>query len=40
MIKLYLDWNIMSGIKNNYFRELSAIVINPDSSFLHTNEVN
>lgn len=31
MIKQYLDWNIMSGIKKGHFRELSAIVINTDS---------
>ncbi|HLO72796.1 MAG TPA: hypothetical protein VK164_02565 [Flavobacterium sp.] len=34
MIKLYLDWNIMSGLKNGHFPELSAIVLNEQKFFL------
>lgn len=34
MIKLYLDWNIMSGMKNGHFPELSAIVLNEQKFFL------
>ncbi len=34
MIKLYLDWNIMSGMKNGNFPELSAIVLNEQKFFL------
>ena len=34
MIKLYLDWNIMSGMKNGHFPELSAIVLNVQKFFL------
>lgn len=34
MIKLYLDWNIMSGMKNGHFTELSAIVLNQQKFFL------
>lgn len=28
MIKVYLDWNVMSGMKNNHFRELNDIILN------------
>lgn len=34
MIKLYLDWNIMSGMKNGHFSDLSAIVLNEQKFFL------
>jgi hypothetical protein len=34
MIKLYLDWNIMSGMKNGHFPELSALVLNEQNFFL------
>lgn len=34
MIKLYLDWNIMSGMKNGHFPELSDIVLNEQKFFL------
>lgn len=30
MIKIYVDWNIMSGMKNNYFQELRSILSNKD----------
>ncbi len=34
MIKVYLDWNVMSGMKNNYFQELNDIILNKDKFLL------
>lgn len=34
MIKVYLDWNIMSGMKNNHFQELHNIILNRDKFLL------
>ena len=34
MIKVYLDWNVMSGMKNNHFRELNDIILNRDKFLL------
>jgi hypothetical protein len=34
MIKVYLDWNVMSGMKNNYFPELSNLILNKDKFLL------
>ncbi|WP_026726481.1 hypothetical protein [Flavobacterium sasangense] len=34
MIKVYLDWNVMSGMKNNHFRELNEIILNKDKFLL------
>lgn len=34
MIKVYLDWNVMSGMKNNRFQELSDIILNKDKFLL------
>lgn len=34
MIKVYLDWNIMSGMKNNHFPELNNIILNKDKFLL------
>jgi len=34
MIKVYLDWNVMSGMKNNHFPELSNIIINKEKFLL------
>jgi hypothetical protein len=34
MIKVYLDWNVMSGMKNNHFPELNDIILNKDKFLL------
>lgn len=34
MIKVYLDWNVMSGMKNNHFPELTDIIINKEKFLL------
>lgn len=34
MIKVYLDWNVMSGMKNNNFPELTDIIINKEKFLL------
>lgn len=34
MIKVYLDWNVMSGMKNNHFQELNDIILNKDKFLL------
>lgn len=34
MIKVYLDWNVMSGMKNNHFQELNDIILNRDKFLL------
>lgn len=34
MIKVYLDWNVMSGMKNNYFPELNKIFQNKEKFLL------
>jgi hypothetical protein len=34
MIKVYLDWNVMSGMKNNQFQELNDIILNRDKFLL------
>ncbi|TRW96384.1 hypothetical protein [Flavobacterium gawalongense] len=34
MIKVYLDWNVMSGMKNNHFTELNDIILNKDKFLL------
>ncbi|SHG82308.1 hypothetical protein SAMN05444372_11088 [Flavobacterium micromati] len=28
MIKVYLDWNVMPGMKNNHFQELDDVGMN------------
>ena len=34
MIKVYLDWNVMSGMKNNHFPVLNDIIINKEKFLL------
>lgn len=34
MIKVYLDWNVMSGMKNNYFPDLTQIISNREKFLL------
>ncbi|MHB1146697.1 MAG: hypothetical protein ACYC01_03780 [Lutibacter sp.] len=34
MIKVYLDWNVMSGMKNNHFPELNEIILNKEKFLL------
>jgi hypothetical protein len=34
MIKVYLDWNVMSGMKNNHFQELNDIIFNKEKFLL------
>lgn len=34
MIKVYLDWNVMSGMKNNYFPDLTEIMSNREKFLL------
>lgn len=34
MIKVYLDWNVISGMKNNHFPELSNIIVNKEKFLL------
>lgn len=34
MIKIYLDWNVMSGMKNNHFQELNDIILKKDKFLL------
>lgn len=34
MIKVYLDWNVMSGMKNNHFQELNDMILNKDKFLL------
>ena len=34
MIKVYLDWNVMSGMKNNHFQELNDIILNREKFLL------
>lgn len=34
MIKVYLDWNVMSGMKNNHFQELNEIILNREKFLL------
>ncbi|WP_104384145.1 hypothetical protein [Sphingobacterium sp. HMA12] len=34
MIKVYLDWNVMSGMKNNYFPDLTDIISNKEKFLL------
>lgn len=34
MIKVYLDWNVMSGMKNNHFPDLNNIIVNNEKFLL------
>lgn len=34
MIKVYLDWNVMSGMKNNHFQKLNDVILNKDKFLL------
>ena len=34
MIKVYLDWNVMSGMKNNYFSDLRDVIVNKEKFLL------
>lgn len=34
MIKVYLDWNVMSGMKNKYFKELTDLLTTVNNKFI------
>jgi hypothetical protein len=45
MINVYIDWNVMSGMKNNHFPELLNILTNKDKFLLlystsHIGDIN